>query len=396
MRARGMRSYPRSDGFRCAGSVPKIEPCPVPEFGVRTRSSLNTVRTSFPLLLILFLGACTLSERSTAQARPEPAPADDSAAAEPDPSAWLFPIDKLNETLPGWLRLGGEYRLRFEGPMGIGYKPTDDSYLLDRLRVTVAIQPEDWLKFFGEVQDARIFFNQHIAKANPYEDRWTLWQSYAQFGSSTSGWVDALGGRQVLRFGDERVIGPSDWLNVGRTFNVARVDLHHPGYTVAIFGSSVVPGSNAFLHEAIPGDNLYGIYTSFQNVVPRATFEPYVLWRLAPGNYNLPETVGRGHLNEVTIGVRLKGTLPSDLDYDTEFDGQKGSLGAYSIDAWAGYGSLGKTFRKVAAAPRIFAEGNYASGTRNPAGRHWSTFDQIYPFQSRQVRLCRSGWPQES
>jgi len=314
-----------------------------------------------------------------AQTSPNSNPAPSSFAVESDSPSWLFPVDKLNESLPTWLHIGGEYRDRLEGPMGTGFSDTRDFYLLDRLRVTVAIQPKDWLKFFGEVQDARIFFNHQIPNANPYQDSWTLWQSYAQIGSSTSGWIDALAGRQVLTFGDERVIGPSDWLNVGRTFDVARIDLHHPGYQVTIFGSSVVPGSNTFLHEAIPGNNFYGIYTSFQNVIPHATFEPYVLWRLAPGNFDLPETVGRGHLNEVTFGLHLKGTLPADFDYDTEFDGQTGSLGASPIRAWAGYSGVGKTFSNVAAAPRVFVEGNYASGTKNPAGRDWNTFDQLYP-----------------
>jgi Alginate export len=75
----------------------------------------------------------------------------------------------------------------------------------------------------------------------------------------------------------------------------------------------------------------------------------------------------------------VKGTLPADFDYDTEFDGQTGSLGASSIRAWAGYAGVGKTFRKVAASPRVFIEGNYASGTKNPAGHDWNTFDQLYP-----------------
>jgi hypothetical protein len=281
--------------------------------------------------------------------------------------------------LPPWLHIGGEYRGRFEGPIGIGYAGTNDYYFLDRLRVKVAIQPKKWLLFYGEVQDARIFFNQHIANANPYEDKWTLWQSYAEVGSSETGWVDVLGGREVLRFGDERVIGPSDWLNVGRTFDVARVDFHHPGYQVAVFASSVVPGENSDLHNAFPGNNLYGIYGSFHNIVPKAAFEPYVLWHVAPANSGLPEEVGRGHLNEVTTGLHVKGSLPADFDYDTEFDGQTGSLGASPIRAWAGYSSMGKLFPNVATTPRFFLEGNYASGTKNPAGRNWNTFDQLYP-----------------
>jgi hypothetical protein len=337
------------------------------------------IRMHASLPLILLLGAGILLARANAQANTQSNSASSPSAADSDSSSWLFPIEKLDEALPSWLHIGGEYRNRLEGPIGIGYQRANDFYLLDRLRVNVAIQPTDWLKLYGEVQDSRIFFNHHIANANPFEDSWTLWQGYIQVGSSTSGWADALAGRQVLLFGDERVIGPSNWLNVGRTFDVARVDLHHPGYAVAIFGSSVVPGSNTFLHRAIPGNNFYGIYGSFKNIVPRATFEPYVLWRLAPGNFGLSETVGRGHLDEVTIGLHVKGNLPAEFDYDAEFDGQKGSLGPSSIGAWAGYAGMGKTFPNLAAAPRVFIEGNYASGTKNPAGRDWNTFDQLYP-----------------
>jgi hypothetical protein len=332
-----------------------------------------------PLVLALFLGISVLPDWALAQTNSNSSPAPGPPAAESDYSSWLFPVAKLDEVLPPWFHIGGEYRDRLEGPIGTGFADTSDFYVLDRLRVKIAIQPKDWLKFYGEVQDARIFFNHHVPNANPLEDSWTLWQAYVQLGSSTSGWADGLAGREVLLFGDERVIGPSNWLNVGRTFDVARVNIHHPGYEVSIFGSSVVPGSNTFLHRAIPGNNFYGIYGSFHNIIPRATFEPYVLWRLAPGNFGLPETVGRGHLNEVTIGLHVKGTLHPEIDYDAEFDGQKGTLGASSIGAWAGYAGLGKTFPKIPAAPRVYIEGNYASGTKNPAGRDWNTFDSLYP-----------------
>src|SRR6266851_5590451 len=338
-----------------------------------------SMRTHSSLLLALFLGISMIADRAHAQTNPNSNPAPSPPAVESDSPSWLFPVAKLDERLPRWLHIGGQYRDRLEGPIGIGYTGTNDFYLLDRFRLIIGIRPKEWLKFYGEVQDSRIFFNHHIANANPFEDSWTLWQGYAQVGSSTSGWVDALAGRQVLLFGDERVIAPSNWLNVGRTFDVARVDIHHPGYEVAVFAASVVPGSNTSLHRAIPGNNFYGIYGSFKNIIPRATFEPYVLWRLAPGNFGLSETVGRGHLDEVTIGLHVKGTLAAGFDYDTEFDGQKGSLGTSSIGAWAGYAGVGKTFPNAAAAPRVFVEGNYASGTKNPAGRDWNTFDQLYP-----------------
>src|SRR5882724_2685735 len=219
------------------------------------------------VLFLLFI-SCTARQRISAQTvsdlSMDSRSSDDSSSARASGAAgaddfpdWLFPVTKLNQSLPRWFHLGGEYRSRLERPTGIGFASTNDFYLLDRLRVNLGIQPKDWLLFYGEVQDARIFFNHHIANANPYEDKWTLWQAYTQVGSSETGWVDVLGGRDVLRFGDERVIGPSEWLNVGRTFNVARVDLHHPGFKVSVFASSVVPGENTDLHNALPDNNMY-------------------------------------------------------------------------------------------------------------------------------------------
>jgi hypothetical protein len=237
------------------------------------------------LVLVLLFSCCVARHPINAQTAPDlsadsGSSANSSSAGTPDPARaddsmdWLFPVDKLNRSLPSWFHIGGEYRGRLEGPTGIGFTSAKDFYYLDRLRVNLAVRPKEWLLFYGEVQDARIFFNHHIANANPYEDKWTLWQAYSQVGSSETGWVDVLAGRQVLRFGDERVIGPSEWLNVGRTFNVARVDLHHPGFRVSVFASSVVPGENTDLHNALPGNNLYGVYGSFQNIVPNADFEP--------------------------------------------------------------------------------------------------------------------------
>src|ERR1700758_2295031 len=197
-----------------------------------------SVRTKLSLLLGLVLGLSILLSPVQAQTSPNSNPPASPSAAKTDPS-WLFPVDKLDHALPPWIHLGGEYRLRPEGPINTGYTDTKDFYLLDRLRVVLGLHPKEWLTFWGEVQDARIFFNHHIPNANPYQDTWTLWQGYGRVGSTREGWIDGLAGRQVLTFGDERVIGPSDWLNVGRTFDVARIDLHHPGFNLAIFGSSV-------------------------------------------------------------------------------------------------------------------------------------------------------------
>src|SRR5260370_20815814 len=108
-----------------------------------------------------------LAERAHAQtntnSNPEPRP----PAVDSDSPSWLFPVAKLDERLPRWLHIGGQYRDRLEGPIGIGYTGTNDFYLLDRFRLIIRIHPNDWLTFFGELQDYRIFFNHHIYYANP-------------------------------------------------------------------------------------------------------------------------------------------------------------------------------------------------------------------------------------
>jgi hypothetical protein len=250
---------------------------------------------------------------------------------------------------------------------------------LTQFRVGVYLQPAKWLEIVGVTQDSRVFFNHHVPNAPPYQNIWDIREAYAELGSSNEGWIDLVAGRQMFSFGDERVIGPSDWSNMGRTFDTVRLDLHPSGVKVSIFAASVINAVDGQIDHHIQGNNIYGIYSSFARLIPHATLEPYVLWRVAPGNVPLAETAGRGHLSEATGGARIAGTLPANFDYDIEINKQAGSLGHYSIDAWAGHWNVGYTFKKARAKPRPFVEYNFASGNRNPNSNSWGTHDQLYP-----------------
>ncbi|MDQ1472591.1 MAG: hypothetical protein QOJ99_4071, partial [Bryobacterales bacterium] len=181
--------------------------------------------------------------------------------------AWLFPVEKLNYVLAHWVQLGGEFRSRFEGEEGIRYTTTDDNYLLTRLRFNLTIQPLKRLTFFGGMEDSRVFFNQQVPDAVPYQSAFDIRQAYVQAGSSKEGWTDIIVGRQVLVFGNERVIGPSDWINVGHTFDAVCFDVHQSGYRLSLFASSVVVGVDGSMDHLV-GNNLYGVYGSLKNAVP--------------------------------------------------------------------------------------------------------------------------------
>ena len=245
---------------------------------------------------------------------PPDSPGESHAATDlrvSDPNqdvSWLFPIIRLDKLLPNWIQFGGQFRDRVESQDGLSYAPVNDTYDLTQLRLGVYIQPTKWLKLVGVTQDSRVFFNHHVATAPPYQEVWDIREAYVQLGSSTEGWIDLVGGRQMFSFGDERVIGPSEWLNMGRTFDTARVDLHHPGVEVSIFAASVIYALDDYIAHHIEGNNIYGIYSSFTHLLRHTTIEPYLLWRVAPSLASLPETEGRGHLSEVTGGARAAGT----------------------------------------------------------------------------------------
>jgi hypothetical protein len=335
----------------------------------------------------------------TALAQVEPdSPGGSHAATDlrisgPDSEGWLFPVTRLDELLPHWIQFGAQFRDRAEAQTGLGFAPVNDEYDLTQLRLGIYLQPTKWLELVGVTQDARVFFNHHVANVSPYEDVWDIREAYVELGSSSEGWFDVLAGRQIFSFGDERVIGPSDWSNQGRTFDTVRVDLHPTGAKVSIFASSVIVTKDGVVDHHLEGNDLYGIYSSFAKVIPHATLEPYVLWRVAPGNIHLSENAGLGHLSEVTSGARLAGTLLENIDYDIEMNKQTGSLGHYSIDAWAGHWNAGYTLKRTRTQPRVFAEYNYASGNKNPNGNTWGTHDQIYPSAHDKMDFAdQFGW----
>ena len=55
--------------------------------------------------------------------------------------------DEINSVLPRWLRFSGEERARMEYIGGEGFKPVDDLYLLNRLRLNMDVRPTSWLRF---------------------------------------------------------------------------------------------------------------------------------------------------------------------------------------------------------------------------------------------------------
>jgi len=299
--------------------------------------------------------------------------------------------EAANRELPEWLRIGAEYRARVEGTENRGFvEGASDNYLLNRIRIDLTVKPTAWMKFVFEGQDSRLFFNQRIPNAAPYENSMDLRIGYLELGDSDKSVFSLRAGRQEINFGDQRLIGSSNWANVARSFDAVRAIVRYGGVRVDAFAASVVvPNPNAF-DRPVTGDNLHGLAANFEKLIPRATIEPYLFWRLSP--HLTAENGTRANLDMKTLGVRWVGKLPLRFDYTTEMALQRGWLGPDRDRAWAGHWVIGHTL-PARWTPRLVSEYNYASGDKDPHDDVRGTFDHLYPTPHDKYGLCdQVGW----
>lgn len=306
-------------------------------------------------------------------------------------SFFSWPTDVINNQLPSWLRFSGEERIRMEGYDNGGFKPNNtDFYLLQRLRLNMKIQPVWWLKIFAQSQDAREFFKGGVPAA-PYQDTWDLRLAYAEIGDMERGFFSLRVGRQEINLGDERLVGSSPWTNGARSFDAARLRLHHKKLRADIFAASVVVLRDGGLGEITPGNNLYGLYGGMDNVVPNSTIEPYLLWRSQSDVK--AQLGGIGTYDMKVPGLRWVGRLPGNFDYNTEIAFERGSVLKDSIDAWAGHWLMGYKAPALPFSPRFLAEYNYATGSASSKLGQRNTFDQLYPTAHDKYGLAdQVGW----
>lgn len=105
---------------------------------------------------------------------------------------------------------------------------------------------------------------------------------YLQVGTE-EGPIVLRAGRQPLTLGDGRLVADSNWSNVGRSFDAARLTLHGGDLKVDLFSGVVAKVDPVGFDLPSPGAHFHGGYASVGEFVPRATLEPYFLWRLEHG-----------------------------------------------------------------------------------------------------------------
>jgi hypothetical protein len=281
------------------------------------------------------------------------------------------------EYMPGWLRVGGQIRGRFEAPSGSSLlNNAADAFYLSRLRVDLAVQPLPWLRFAVQAQDARVGAYNTAPASNAIYNPMDFREGYVElnFGAHTT--VNVRAGRQELAFGGERLIGPADW-GMSRTFDAVDVSLSMRRARVDLVAGSVVLADPTRLDRHKPGEHFYGAYGSVKSLLPGMTVEPYLLFKQSL--LIKSESYVTGDAIVASPGVRVSGKFAGRFDYAAEAIVQRGSYSADRVSARAASALAGWTLSSASWKPRVSAEYNYASG--DPAARDFNrnTFDQFYP-----------------
>src|SRR5258706_8601643 len=325
---------------------------------------LRPMKTFSPKLIISCIVVCGAPGVAGADESP-PAPnpgqtGSPSTASDAGPGIvndWL----RSQSSIFGLWDFGGQLRARFENseylaPVVFGATGhSSDNVMLLRTLVHLGYNPTPWLSFYAEGRDSRGFWDE--PNPNPDLDTVDLHQAFVQIGNPQLFPSGAKVGRQELSYGDERLIGQSDWTNVRRTFDAAKLRYEVEGFWVDAFVSHPVIVWNEHFNESDGQDWFSGVYASTTKLIPWQESEVYFLAR----------NTGRGSPQFYGPPPAPQGATPRDIyTVGVHFKSLPGKLGGwdYNLEAAGQFGRYKETAAGAVAGKKIVQQDHAAGGTR--------------------------------
>lgn len=294
----------------------------------------------------------------------------------------------------------------------------DDTFTLTRLRLGAKYTFSPKFVLYGQLQDTREFDtrrpNVPFVNAAEGNDPLDLRQLYLDVGDPRDDVLYARLGRQVLAYGDERLVGGFEWNNFARTFDAVKVVYNAADIktTVDAFAARVVTieGRNFGDDQKLKfngsdaGDFFGGVYVQNSGALPNQKTDVYLLYRDKDRNgpfyrpntlttgatgvapYDIPEQIWTlGFRAQSISSARLKG-----FDYIVEGAYQWGESRPgltpavitvpdwFEHRAYAAHAEIGYTLEKCRYLPRFAIEYNLASGDKNPTDTRNESFLNLF------------------
>ena len=279
------------------------------------------------------------------------------------------------DELPSWMTLDMQLRGRTEEQTSLGYVSGKDRlYELTRVQGGMTLTLVNWLTAYIQFHDTHALGLPLRDVASNMRDTFDLRQGYLNLHYQSK--VQFFAGRQELNFGDERVVGISDWTNNSRTWDGFDLRLGDKN-RVDIFSTSVVTIYPTSLDKHGAGLTFHGVEGNITTLLPNTSLQPFVLVRA------LPRVISQqgiaGDETEVTYGSYWDSKLPLGFETSGTGDLQRGTYSNNSIHSGAAIVRGGYTAVRLPWKPDIEAEYDYATGNPHTNPMRIGTYDQQYP-----------------
>ncbi len=339
-------------------------------------------------LLPLALATSSLALAQTPVTKPAAPPPVPGFTLAPPPPAYA-PIKF------GSLTVDLQEKMRFEGRDNnfdfdsAANGPQDATWLLQRFRLGLGYDVNPWLKLYIQGQDVRELGgsrpnNIGVATAEG-DDVFDILKAFIQLGNPKKGFSSTLG-RQFLSYGDQRLVGPLEWLNQARTFDAVKFRYTASKCSLDFFVASPVAFNNNMWNQSpfldndeAQNDMFSGLYLSTLFVPFNLTTDFYLFNKRDDGNANFGPRLGDS--DYYTVGTLWKGD-PKKLagwDYTTEMAYQWGEVSGRDLTAFAGHWAIGHNWLSHPWKPRVGIQYNYSTGDSNAADGKIGSFQNLYP-----------------
>jgi Alginate export len=297
--------------------------------------------------------------------------------------AWWEPFKyvPLNQAGDIYLTFGGEARLRYEWIKGNNWgegPAADDGYLWYRALPYADLHLGRYVRVFGQLVVA--FADDKEPSVTPVDETGVdLLQGFIDLSLPvTSDASMALrGGRQMLLYGSERLIGIRYGPNVPRSFDGLKGMAKFGEWRVdASYVRPVAVGLRSFDDETDNGRSLWALYAT--RVLPFGEGTGVDSYYIGYQNKNAVFNQGAGEELRHTLGARLFGTAYA-WNWNLEGFYQFGDFADGNISAWSVASDVGFTFANAPFRPRVGLKANVISGDDNATDRDLQTFNALFP-----------------
>lgn len=268
------------------------------------------------------------------------------------------------------ISLSGELRTRLEDVSTPNFQSRETILMRTRLNVDAKLITNT--RVYVSLQDSRQWGQEASTITTGNEGQAVdLSQAWFQVDKLMGQPLSVKVGRQVLAYGDQRLIGHLEWSNNARRFDAAKLVYDTKAFSVDLFYSKIAePLTSTVSPAPTERDSFFsGLYASVKSI-PNNTIDLYVL----------NDRNDTSKKDEFTYGGRVNGKA-SAFDYTGELAFQSGdwtnTTTTVKQEAYAYAVKAGYTLPS-AMGLRIGAEYDYATGSTSDATKH-KAFDNLYP-----------------